>query len=287
MDTTNPGTINPVAQQAVDQSANQSNSNGIPGSLPGETRAETQARLYKVMVDGQEMEVDENELRRGYAHNKAAAKRMEEAAMTRKEAEEVLRMIKENPKTAFQRLGLDPRQFAENLINEELQEAMLDPREKELREYKRQLEQYQNAEKAQREQYEREQLEKMFQQQTEALQADVQNVLQTSGLPITAQTVARISYYMESAINAGYSNITAKDVVEFVKKDYVNDFKALLGGLSEDQIEMFLGTDVVRKVAKSTVKQAKVAPTTPKSVNQNIKQPQKQIKSPRDFFKDI
>ena len=87
---------NPIAAQVVD-ATNQTNANGIPGSVPGETQAQTQARLYKVTVDGQEMEVDEDELRRGYAHNKAAAKRMEEAAFTRKEAEQVIRLFKDNP----------------------------------------------------------------------------------------------------------------------------------------------------------------------------------------------
>ena len=59
-------TINPVAAQVVDNSAIP-NSNGIQGSLPGETKAQTQARLYKVNVDGQEFEVDENELRQRQA----------------------------------------------------------------------------------------------------------------------------------------------------------------------------------------------------------------------------
>jgi hypothetical protein len=84
---------NPVASQVVDN-AQQSNTNGIPGSIPGETKAETQARLYRVTVDGEDMEVDENELRRGYMHAKAASKRMEEASMSKKEATQVLRLMK-------------------------------------------------------------------------------------------------------------------------------------------------------------------------------------------------
>ena len=114
--------VNPIAATVVDN-AQQPNTNGVPGSLPGETPAQTQARLFKVMVDGQEVEVDEKELLRGYAHNKAASKRMEEAAMSRKEAEQVLKLFKQNPKEAFKLLGHDARKFAENIINEELQEA--------------------------------------------------------------------------------------------------------------------------------------------------------------------
>ena len=48
--------VNPIAATVVDN-AQQPNTNGVPGSLPGETPAQTQARLFKVMVDGQEVEI--------------------------------------------------------------------------------------------------------------------------------------------------------------------------------------------------------------------------------------
>lgn len=278
--------VNPIAEQVVEQTQTETNTNGIPGSLPGETRAETQARLYKVMVDGQEMEVDEDELKRGYAHNKAAAKRMEEAAMTRKEAEAVLRLFHDDPKMAFKMLGKDARQFAEQLINEELQEALLSPQERELREYKKQLSQYQQAEKQAREQYEREQQEAEMARYTEQIQNEIVQTLESSGLPKTERTIGRIAYYMQAALHAGYKDVRPSDVIEYVKKDYQADLKSLLGGLSEEQIEMFLEADVVRKIAKSTVKKVPVAKTVPKSVNANReeKRDTKKYKSPRDFF---
>jgi hypothetical protein len=105
---------NEIAQQVVDNST-EPNANGVPGSLPGETKTETVARLYKVKIDGVESEVDEQELLKGYAHNKAASKRMEEASLTRKEAEQVLKIFKDDPKQAFKLLGKDARAFAEQI----------------------------------------------------------------------------------------------------------------------------------------------------------------------------
>ena len=276
--------INPIAEQAV-AGNDVTNTNGVPGSLPGETKAETVARMYKVMVDGQEMEVDEKELTRGYAHNKAASKRMEEAAMSRKEAEQVLRMFKENPKQAFQMLGTDARKFAEDLINDELREAMLSPEQRELKQYKSQVAQFESERRTAQEQYEREQMENEINRQAESIQTEIIGTLETAGLPKTERTVGRMVYYMQSALQAGY-NVTPKDIIDQVKQDYIQDFKSMLGGLSESQIELFLGTDLVRKVAKSTVKAEKKAMPVPKSVNQGIKTPEKKkIMSPRDFFK--
>lgn len=280
--------VNPIAAQVV-ENAQQPNANGIQGSLPGETKAETVARLFKVTVDGEEMEVDEDELRRGYAHNRAASKRMEEAAMSRKEAEQVLRLFKDNPKEAFKLLGRDARSFAEDIINEELSEALLSPQERELRDYKRQLEQYQNQEKQARAEYEQQQMQQEMARYTEQIQTQIVSTLETAGLPKTERTVGRIAYYMQAALNAGYQNVTPADVVEHVKKDYVSDIQALLGGLNEDALEAFLGADNVKKIAKSTVKQPKGFNTVPKAVNANRaeQKAEKTILSPRDFFKNM
>ena len=279
--------VNPIAAQVVDNVA-VPNTNGVPGSLPGETKAETVARMYKVNVDGQELEVDEAELLKGYAHNKAASKRMEEAAMSRKEAEQVLRIFKENPKEAFKLLGKDARQFAEDVINEQLRDAMLTPEQRELRDYRAQAKARQAEEHAATERYQQEQMQTEINRQAESIQGEIINVLDTAGLPKTDRTVGRIVYYMQAALEAGY-NVTPKDVIDQVKQDYVHDFKSMIGGLSEDQIEMFLGQDLVRKVAKSTVKAEKKSTVVPKSVNQNIsKKPvDKKILSPKDFFKNL
>lgn len=278
--------INAVAQELV-ESSQQPNSNGVPGSLPGETKAETVARLFKVTVDGEEMEVDENELKRGYAHNKAASKRMEEASMTRKEAEQVLRIFKDNPKEAFKLLGRDARQFAEQIINEELSEALLSPQERELRDYKRKVESYESERRQAQEQYEREVMEAEINKQAESIQADIISTLESAGLPKTERTVSRMVYYMQSALKAGY-NVGPKDVIEHVRADYKYDINSLIGGLPEEALEAFLGKDLIGKVAKSTVKSGRQQ-VVDKSVNLNKgqKQEEKKVLSPRDFFKHM
>jgi multidrug efflux pump subunit AcrA (membrane-fusion protein) len=277
--------INPIAEQAV--AGNEAtNTNGVPGSLPGETKAETVARMYKVMVDGQELEVDEKELTRGYAHNKAASKRMEEAAMSRKEAESVLRMFKDSPRQAMQRLGIDVRNLAEEVIQEELNDAMLSPEAKELRKYKAELERYQSSEKQAREQYEAEQLAKQEAQYTEQLQSQIVSTLDTAGLPRTERTVSRIAYYMQSALNAGFPNVSPADVIEYVKKDHIDDIKSTLGALNEDQIAAFLDAETIKKVNRYSSRTASPVKTVPREVNANItRKDTKKPLSPREYFK--
>ncbi len=281
-------TVNTAAPEGVaNQSANQP-TNNIAGAAPGETKSETLARMYKVNVDGQESEVDESELLRGYSHNKAAEKKMQEAANSRKEAETVLRMFKEDPKQAFKILGADARAFAEMIINDELTEAMLSPEQRELRDYKRDLEKYQNSEKQAREEYEKEQYDAGMAQYTEQIQSQIITSLGSAGLPNTDRTIGRMAHYMQAAIAAGYENVTPADVIEHVKNDYIADFKSFMGGMTEDQIEMFLGADVMRKAAKATVKTAMPNTRVDRSVNENkaVRESNKaKPTSPREYFR--
>lgn len=274
-----------MSDEQVNASPADAGSNGIPGSIPGETPQQTAARMYKVTVDGEEMEVDEQELLKGYGHHKAASKKMEEAAMTRKEAEQVLRIFKDNPKEAFKLLGRDARAFAEQVINDELNEALLTPEQRELRDYKAKVQAYEAEQRSIKEQYEKEQMDAQLARQAEQIQNDIISTLETSGLPKTNYTVGRIVYYMQAALQQGY-NVVPGDVISYVKDDYVNDIKQMMGGLNEDLIESFLGQDLVRKVAKSTVQKSKAAPVVPKSVNAGLKEKkvEKKIMSPKDFF---
>ena len=271
-----------VAEQAPNQPTN-----NIPGAAPGETKSETLARMYKVKVDGNEVEVDEQELLRGYAHNTAAEKKMQDAANSRKEAETVLKMFKENPKEAFRILGSDARAFAEQVINDELEEAMMSPEQKQLKDYKRELEKYQSSEKQAKEEYEKQEHDTAMAQYTEHIQSEIISSLGTAGLPNTDRTVGRMAHYMQAALAAGYENVTPKDVIEYVRNDYISDFKSFMGGMTEDQIEMFLGADVMRKVAKATTKGGMPNTKVDKSVNQNKAEREstkKKPTSPREYF---
>ena len=92
---------------------------------------------------------------------------------------------------------------------------------------------------------------------------------------------------MQAALQAGY-NVTPADVMGQVKADYKQDLNSMLGGLPEDALEAFLGADVVRKIAKSTVKQSPMERAVPKSVNQNRPKPVdsgKKFVSPREYFR--
>ncbi len=261
-----------------------------------ETQAQIQARMYKVMVDGREEEVDEDTLKGGYAHNRAAAKRMEEASLLKKqsldkqaELAEAIRVWQNDPKQIFKKLNIDPRAFAEQLINEELEDALMDPRDKKLRDYEREHTQRSEAERTQREQYEAQQEQAKVEQYLNDISNEIVQEADAIGIPrqYAQETVKRAAYYMDVAFQSGY-NVTVKDVMGQVKKDFQTETKSLLGSITPEQMKEYLGEDVYRNILKSSVQAQKKEVIVPKSVNQNRTAPAKKNNkpmSPREFFR--
>ena len=259
---------------------------GQEGQSPeGMTAAEI--KKWKVKVDNEELEVDEQELLKGYAHNKAAARRMDEATRARQEAMEALQLMRNNPREALQRLGIDLNKFSNDYINEQLQEAMLTPEQKKARDMERELQQWRQLQKQAQEQLEQQALAEKQQALATQIEEQMTQALQASKLPKNAFTVGRIAHYLRAAWQAGYKDATPQDVIGKVRAEYNNDMKSLLSEVPEEALEELLGPDILRRIAKTTVKGQKAMPVAPKAVNANkpARDKGKQKGGFKDFFK--
>ena len=79
-------------------------------------------RKMKLKVDGVESEYGEDEVIRYAQQGKAANKRFEEAATMRREAEQMVNLIKRDPRAVLEdpRIGLNFRQIAEEYLADQL-----------------------------------------------------------------------------------------------------------------------------------------------------------------------
>lgn len=218
----------------------------------------SESKRYKVKVDGQELEVDEAELLAGYQTRKAADKKFQEAAMTRKQAEEFVSLLKTDPIKVLTHpgLGVDFRQLAEQYLVQQLEEEMLDPRDRELKKYKAMVEEQETAKKRELERQEAERAQQLTARYTEDYSNQIVEALKTSGLPKTERTVKAMAQYLHLGLQQGV-DLKAAEVVEFVKQDYINAQKELFSALDGDTLLSILGEDVANKIRKSDVKRLK------------------------------
>lgn len=234
----------------------------VPGKEPKgdllKEAAQEAIRKHKLKVDGEEIEVDEEELKRGYSHQRAANKILQEGKLARKQAEEFISMMKDPEKfyDTAKKLGHDPRLLSEKYLASQLEDELMDPRDKELRDAKTKLKQIEDMERMQKEQVEKQRNEALKAKFAKDYSDQFVAALQESGLPPTKPMVAEMAKYIARSAEIGFK-MTAAEAAQLVKEDVQQSYQRLVGGLEGDTLLKLLGEDVANKLRKADTSRLK------------------------------
>lgn len=233
-------------------------------------------RRLKLKLDGQDIELPEEEVIKLAQMSGAAQKRFQEAATARKQAEDVLTFLKANPKVAMEKLGIDVRKFSEETLTEIIKREQETPEAKKFREQDERLRKYEAKEK---EETEAKQLADKQKQDADAkakkdaeLQVEIKkfdnlftDALAKADVPKNSYTLQRMAHWTSVAIKSKQSP-TADQIAKMVKKDYDDDAKSRVfahkndkGELDGDKIMEFLGDEGVKAIRKAMVAKLKTA----------------------------
>lgn len=230
--------------------------------------------------DGNELEVDYDDLVKNFALNKTLTQRGQEAAAKRKEAEALaaraqaeldafkrdLERVKENPEILFhlaKQAGLDDESFdslAEERVWRKIQYEKMSEAEKEA--YHAKLERDQlKKEKAEREQKDRAAQEEQLGVQAEKEIEDcVMEAVKFSGLKPTPRLLARIAERTQAVLNATDKLPSPEEVAKYVRDWYHQDYSELYDSDDisvEDLIEKRLLSDkLLNKIQKYLLNKA-------------------------------
>jgi len=241
-----------------------------PDSIKEAAAAATETvRKYKVKVDGQELDVDEQELIRGYSHQRAANKILQQGAAARKQAEEFIAMMKDPEKfwEVAKKIGHDPRKQAEEYLARQLEDELLDPRERELKETKMRLKQMEEMDRAQKEAMEARRNEVLKAKYAKDYSDQFVAALQETGLPPTKPMVAEMAKYVSRAAKIGFK-MSPAEAAQLVREDIQTAHQRLIGDADGDALIRLLGENVANKVRKYDT--------------QRLKNPEQGLRTPTD-----
>lgn len=246
-----PTQADPKTGQQAQSGVTGGQNNAQPTGNPIKDAAQEAMRKYKVKVDGAELEVDETELLRGYGHQKAANKILQEGKLARKQAEEFISMMKDKGKLfdAIKKLGHDPRQLAEQYLAQQLEDEMMDPRDKELRDTKSKLKQIEEMERMQREAVEAKRNEALKAKYAQEYTDQFVEALSKSGLPASKPMVAEMAKYIGRAAKIGFK-MTPDEAAQLVHQDLQNQHRSIIGETDGELLIKLLGEDVANKIRK-------------------------------------
>lgn len=240
------------------------------GGKDGKEQPAAQAKKYlegdaleafaKIKVDGQEMELPVKELLRLSSLEKASQKRMEEAALTKKEIQkykQLEQLSQQNPEKFLEAMfGEKFDSLAEARLAKRYEEMMMTPEQRKLRE----LEEYkQTHEQAQKEAQERAKAER--QQALEAhhrqtIDQDIAAAWKDSGLPADPYFMQMIAAKMLKSSRQG-KPLTAKQAAESVSADAQNLFGRLVSQTEPGKVPQLLGESGLKKIQEWQVNEAK------------------------------
>jgi hypothetical protein len=207
---------------------------------PGLESTPPPATRIKVKVDGQELELSQEELVRDYQMRQASEKRFQEASKLRQEAQaqiDALQYAKENPIEFFKQTGVNAKAFAEQVLLQELEESMLSPQERELRDlrnYKLGLEEQQKKKAHEELVKERSQLEDQY---ANEIQDEILEVLSANKMKPSPRNIAKVAEFLSASLDDNGNRMHAKDALERVKQNQREDVLLHIAELSPEEIE--------------------------------------------------
>lgn len=223
----------------------------VPKALPAD-------EFFDVPVNGKTKRVTKAELLKRYSLEEAAEQRFNEAAKLRREAEE-REAVWNDPEKALELLKKrHPDRFrdtVENVYNREyIEPENMTPEQRRIAELERENNEYKSKAQQEAEALKAKQDADEDERTVGQLQREIMEVLETSGLPKTKFTAARIAYWMRVNENKGLG-LPADLIVKKVKDERRDIMRSEMQAMSVEQMIETYGDDAIKKLRAWDIEQ--------------------------------
>jgi len=249
-------------------------------------------------VDGEEIEEeldwnDDESLKRHIQKSKAFDKRAKEYATLRSQVEALITDLQNNPAEVLAKLGHNVDEIAEKHLQSKIEEMKKTPEQLEREKMQTELEKLRKENEDKEKRIYEAKMEKMRNEYATEIENDIVSALENpkSTLPESPYVVKRVAETMLLAMQNGYNDVKAADVLPLVEQQIRNELQQLFGKLPEDVLEQVIGKSNLDRMRKKRLKTHKTATETAKQITQetgqetlNKEEPLAASKTYRDFF---
>lgn len=256
------------------------------------------SRKHKAKVDGKDLEVDYDELVRGYGHTAAANARMREAAEARKQADAATKREKaimdsiygwkQSPDKAFEaleQLGIDVDSIAHDRVLKKMAYEMMSDVERKAFDAESELKKYKAREQQEAEAKRTEELNSLRQQAATELEQGIVKYLEAKPEQVDPSVIGRAVDQMISALEEG-QDIGVEEAFKRAEGWFQNESQAIF----ERQLQKLLASGDIPKPLAEAVRKADVAALRkepPKRQAPVEDKPKKEAAGIEDFFNTI
>jgi len=253
--TTTSAPATPAGDTAAQVAANVSTEAQTTEAAPTPAEVKSMKEKFKLQVDGEEIEEeldwnDKDSIRNKLQLAAAAKKRIGEAKTKEHKAMEILKAFEDGTL-----LSKHPnaRKLAEDLLLAQIQEDMLDPKDKEIRDLKAKNEKHEKSEKQKADELTKSANAKKEYAIAQEFQATIIGALNKSGLPKSPKLVQRAADLMSKNLDLGLT-LTIDDLVSELKGETTSTMKSIIKDAEAEQLIEMFGPDIIKKLRMYDVK---------------------------------
>ena len=222
---------------------------------------------------------DEEAVKRELQLALAGRHAMQKASELEKSYNSDIERLKEDPFGVLSELGLDPLALSAAQIEKYLEENEKSPEQKEAE--KRQQE-YQKMkeenERLRKENEERVRAAKMAEVETEMENEIISSLEADSELVVSPEVIKMVADNMLWAMNNGWDDVGASDVLPTVKKEIQNKYRSYAKSMkSPAALKAALGDDILEQLRQERIEKIKKSPQTLESIKSTSKKVEKKV----------
>ncbi len=264
--------------------------------LKKQTKEEKKA--WKLKVGGKDIEInDENELIKRAQMGYSAEQKWQEASQMKKEMDNFLQVLQQNPSYALEQMGFDVDDLAKNHLQGRIDDMQKSPEQLERETLQKELEDLRTEREKEKETTRQSELKRMQDQYAIEIENDISTALdEAKSLPKSPYAVKRIADAMILAFQRGHQDVTVQDVLPIVEKEIKSEIQNMFSAMPEELVEAVVGKDTLNRLRKRRVSRARKAPTKPRveatgraeinKVSEESKKTENKS-SAKDFFKNL
>lgn len=269
-------------------------------SAPAEEKSKkpltaAQKKKLKLKIDGQEEDFEvpesDDELAKYFQKAKAFDKRSNEYAQFKTQVDAMLEMLKNDPESFLEKAGFDVDDLAEKRLSRKVEEMKKSPEQLERERMQKELEDLKREKKAIEEAKQKAEAEKLRDQEATRIQNEIMEGIENAKTslpkknPKVYQKVAQALYF---AVTNGYPQVTVKDVLPIVEKEWKEEMSSYFQDADDDLLEMMVGKANLDRYRKSQIAKKKSSvPAKPKIEDTGLRKPKEEKPAEKISYKNF
>lgn len=222
-----------------------------------EPKEEAGPEPFVLKVDGQEIEVESrDEITRLAQMGLASQSRFAEAAQLKKELQETVRYIKENPAQALEDLGVDMQDVSYKYLEEYLRVQTMDSDQKQLWEKNRDLERKFREKNKHLEVEEERKVAEATPEAQAQFDRELSDAIDAAGIAKTPAYVKRVIQKVIEGYDSDYERSCAQ-AVDLANHDLRSELASFLSKQKPESVVKFFGEDVLKLIRQADIDRVK------------------------------